>query len=212
MKPLPIVMSAPSGGGKTTVAKMLLARRTDVGYSVSCTTRDRRPGEVDGHDYHFLAVAEFGRRRDAGEFAEYAEVHGRMYGTLRSEVESVLASGRHVLMDIDVQGARQFRKAFPDSVLIFLLPPSIDILLSRLRARGSESPDALRIRVGGALEELRAAREYAYLVVNDDLDRAYGRVSSIIDAEAVRHGGPELLENLVAPLAADLEHRLRAGL
>ena len=143
MSTFPVILSAPSGGGKTTIARRLLERRSDVGYSVSCTTRAAREGEVDGRDYRFLGASEFVERRDAGEFAEWAEVHGHLYGTLRSEVERVLASGRHVLMDIDVQGARQFHVAFPDTVLVFVLPPSGEVLKSRLAGRKSGPIDVL---------------------------------------------------------------------
>ena len=133
--PFPIILSAPSGGGKTTIARELLRRRPDLGYSVSCTTRAQRPGEEDGRDYYFLSAAEFADRRARGDFAESAEVHGRLYGTLREEVSRVLSAGRHVIMDIDVQGAAQFVAAFPDSVLVFLFPPSAEVLRGRLSGR-----------------------------------------------------------------------------
>ena len=139
MNPFPLILSSPSGGGKTTIARMLLERRPDVGYSVSCTTRAPRPGERDGKDYYFLSTEDFEARKSRGEFAEWAVVHGNLYGTLRQEVTQVLGSGRHVIMDIDVQGARQFAQAFPESVLVFLLPPTTDVLIGRLRARRRES-------------------------------------------------------------------------
>ena len=147
MNPFPVVLSAPSGAGKTTIARRLQATRTDVGYSVSCTTRAPRAGEVDGTDYHFLSDADFVARVARGEFAEWAMVHDRRYGTLRSEVQRGLDAGRYVLMDIDVQGARQFVQAFPESVLIFVLPPSIDALVERLRARNTESDGQLAVRL-----------------------------------------------------------------
>lgn len=135
----PIILSSPSGGGKTTIAHKLLAVRRDIGYSVSATTRPPRDGEVDGRDYHFRSLKDFKRGQAAGEFAESAEVHGHLYGTLRAEVDRVLASGKHVIMDIDVQGTRQFAGAFPDSVLIFILPPSAEALIGRLEARGRKT-------------------------------------------------------------------------
>lgn len=205
MNPFPMVLSAPSGGGKTTVAKALLERRTDVGYSVSCTTRKPRDGEVDGKDYYFLDRAEFDRRRAAGEFAESAEVHGRLYGTLRSEVHRVLGAGRHVLMDIDVQGAELFCTAFPETVLVFLLPPSVEVMVQRLKGRGSEGRDALITRLTNARDELRAVSRYHYVVVNDDLERTIARVSSIIDAEMVRHDRVRMLDQQVAGLIEQLE-------
>jgi guanylate kinase len=206
--PFPIILSAPSGAGKTTLARQLLAQRCDVGYSVSCTTRAPRGLEQHGEDYHFLTAEEFLALRDRGEFAESAQVHGNLYGTLRSEVERVLGSGRHVIMDIDVQGAAQFRRAFPESVTIFVLPPSGDVLLERLRARGTEDRAALARRMIGALEELRSVSEYQYVVVNDDLDRAVARVSSIIDAEAVRHERLRDLDHEVRRLIAQLEQEI----
>src|ERR1700691_4406542 len=133
--PFPAILSPPSGGGKTTTPRQVAALRQDVGYSVSATTRRPRAAEVDGRDYYFLSHGEFESRRERGEFAEWAEVHGNLYGTLLREVGRVLDSGKHVMMDIDVQGARQFAQAFPDSVLIFLLPPSADVLLTRLKER-----------------------------------------------------------------------------
>ena len=176
MNPFPVILSSPSGGGKTTIARELLRRRTDLGYSVSCTTRQPRVGEVEGRDYYFLSPAAFERRREAGEFAESAEVHGNMYGTLRSEVERVLRAGKHVVMDIDVQGAQQFTRVFPQSVTIFVLPPSADVLLDRLRQRQSESQEQLAKRLHSALQELQFVDLYQYVVVNDDLAKAVHRV------------------------------------
>lgn len=186
MTPFPVILSSPSGGGKTTIARALLTRRRDVGYSVSCTTRKPRKGEVDGVDYFFLTHDEFESAAARGDFAEWAEVHGQRYGTLKREVERVLSGGKHVIMDIDVQGARQLAEAFPASVLIFLVPPSAEVLLERLRGRRSEGPEALVRRLKTAVEELKAVSMYHYMVTNDRLDVAIARVSSIIDAEAVR--------------------------
>jgi guanylate kinase len=184
--PFPVILSSPSGGGKTTIAHQLLANRKDVGYSVSCTTRPPRDGEVDGRDYHFRSLESFRGGQAAGEFAESAEVHGHLYGTLRAEVERVLSQGRHVIMDIAVQGTKQFFAAFPESVLIFILPPSAEALVERLTARGTEDPKSLIRRLRSAKDELKAIDLYPYVVVNDRIDSAVAAISSIIDAEGVK--------------------------
>ena len=193
----PVILSSPSGGGKTTIAHKLLSLRKDLGYSVSCTTRPPREGELNGRDYHFLAVDKFRRGQDAGEFAESAEVHGHLYGTLRAEVARVLSSGRHVIMDIDVQGAQQFSAAFPESVLIFILPPSADALIGRLTARGTEDAKSLIRRFRSAKEELKSIDLYEYVVVNDQIDSAVAAISSIIDAEALKRSRNDALEPLI---------------
>ncbi len=208
MNPFPLILSSPSGGGKTTIARMLLERRQDVGYSVSCTTRAARPGEQDGKDYFFLAKEEFETKRALDEFAEWAVVHGNLYGTLRAEVKRVLASGKHVIMDIDVQGARQFARSFPESVLVFLLPPSTDVLIDRLRARQTEDHRKVLVRLRSAREELREVGGYQYVVVNDDLERAYTQVTSIVDAETVRHERLPLLDERLAELIDALDRQI----
>lgn len=208
MNPFPIILSSPSGGGKTTIARLMLQRRTDLGYSVSCTTRPARPGEVDGRDYHFLSLDEFGRRKAQGDFAEHAEVHGNQYGTLKAEVDRVFATGRHVVMDIDVQGARQFMAAYPESVLVFLLPPSAEALVGRLIGRKTEDPATTLRRLTGARDELAAVHQYQYVVVNDDLELAYAQVAAIVDAETVRHRRLPLLSDRVRRLVDELDRRI----
>ena len=208
MNPFPIILSAPSGGGKTAIGQRIRALRPDIGYSVSCTTRRPRAGEVDGRDYYFLSTIEFEGARERGEFAESAEVHGKLYGTLRREVERVLASGRHVLMDIDVQGAAQFRKVFPRSVLVFVLPPSTDVLIARLRARKTEDAAQMALRLESAVKEVGAAPQYEYVLVNDELDRAVKSLSAVIDAESVRLDRMEGFEGRIAQLTRELQREI----
>jgi guanylate kinase len=210
MNAFPIILSAPSGGGKTTIARALLAKRADLGYSVSCTTRAPRPGEVSGRDYYFMTRAEFIAEREARGFAESAEVHGNLYGTRRSEVKRVLASGRHVVMDIDVQGAAQFVRVFPDTVTIFILPPSAEVLLDRLRGRKTETPAQLAARLQSALQELQQLDEYEYVIVNDDLDRAVASVEAIIDAEIVSRDRVKNLREQVGLLIQRLEQEIES--
>ena len=210
MTHFPIILSAPSGGGKTTIAKALLARRTDIGYSVSCTTRHPRNGEVHARDYYFLSRSEFLARRERGEFAESAEVHGNLYGTLRSEVQRVLDGGKHVLMDIDVQGAVQFTRVFPQSVTIFILPPSAEVLLERLRNRQTESAQQLADRLQSALQELQSVDGYEYVVVNDNLETAIQRIGSIIEAEVSSRERVVGLRTQVALLIEQLEREIES--
>ncbi|MCC7196178.1 MAG: guanylate kinase [Gemmatimonadaceae bacterium] len=204
----PIVLSAPSGVGKTTIARRLLALRPDVGYSISATTRQPRGDERQGVDYHFLTDEEFLAREARGEFAESAVVHGRRYGTLRSEVGRLLREGRHVLMDIDVQGAAMFSRAFPETVLVFVLPPSVEALLDRLRARGTESDAQLAERLRNAHAEFQEAGRYHHVVVNDDVERAVAEVSGVIDAESRNRARIRAIDAQVSGLVAELEARI----
>ena len=186
MRPFLLVLSSPSGGGKSTIARHLLSAREDLGYSVSATTRAPRPNEQDGVDYHFIPAAEFARRVEAGEFVEWAEYGGSKYGTLRAEVDRVMAEGQSVVLDIEVAGARQVRKAFPESVHVFVLPPSGVALAQRLRMRRTDDAAAQAHRLAIAKEEIGAAGEYDYVVVNDDLVTAVAQVAAILDAEGRR--------------------------
>lgn len=208
MNRFPVVLSAPSGVGKTTIARRLMAQRSDTGYSVSCTTRAPRPGEADGVDYHFVSDGEFVARQAKGDFAESAMVHGRRYGTLRSEVQRVLDSGRHVIMDIDVQGAMQFAASFPSSVLVFVLPPSVDALVQRLRARNTETDQQLAVRLQTAHRELQEVGRYHHVVVNDSLDVAVAQVSAIIDAEGVNRTRVRTLDDQVSGLLTQLDTQI----
>jgi guanylate kinase len=206
----PIILSAPSGAGKTTIARRLLEVRNDVGYSVSATTRAPRPDEVDGIAYHFLTTEQFERAVQNGEFAEYARVHGNMYGTLRREVDRVVASHRNVVMDIDVQGAMQFSASFPDAVRIFVLPPSGETLVARLKERGTEDSATIATRLRDAIGEIGVIGEFEYVVVNDELERAVAQVSCIIDAECLKRvNSPEsarIAAETVSALEAELLH------
>ncbi|MBP6670919.1 MAG: guanylate kinase [Gemmatimonadales bacterium] len=186
MTPFLLVLSSPSGGGKTTIARRVLAARPAVGYSISATTRAMRPGEVHGKDYWFLTPEEFEARVMGGEFLEHASYNGRRYGTLRSEVERHFAAGRHVVLDIEVNGARQVRRQLAGAVLVFVVPPTGRALVERLAARRTEDRAALDGRLAIAAGELAAVGEYDYVVVNADLEQAVHDVLGILDAEGRR--------------------------
>jgi len=186
VKPFLLVLSAPSGGGKTTIAKNLLQARDDLAYSVSATTRPRREGERDGVDYHFLARDEFLRRIEAGEFLEWATYAGNLYGTLRSEIDRIIGRGRTAVLDIEIEGARQIRASFPNSLHVFVLPPSADVLIGRLAGRNTEPAEVIRERITRAADELAAVAEYDYAILNEDLVLAVAQVAAILDAEARR--------------------------
>lgn len=194
------MLSSPSGGGKSTIARHLLAGRDDVAYSISATTRAIRPGEVDGQHYHFLGRDEFLRRVGAGDFLEWAEYGGQCYGTLLSEVEAGLRTGRHVVLDIEVNGAEQLRARFENAVHVFVLPPSGAALIGRLRARRTEDDAALAKRLDIATSELAVADRYDYIVVNDDLVEAVAQVAAIIDVESRRPGRLSNLRQVITAI------------
>lgn len=189
-KPLLIVVSAPSGAGKSTLCNKLLAESESLVYSISCTTRKPRGQEKDGVAYHFLTEEEFVARIENGDFLENAIVHGNRYGTLRSTVEQALKQGNSIIMDIDVAGAAQVRdiiKALPDDSLIkdsfidiFITVPSIEELETRLNKRGEDAPEVIQKRLNNAKGEIDRANEYQYIVVNDDLERAYKELCGIL--------------------------------
>jgi guanylate kinase len=204
VKPFFLVLSAPSGGGKTTIAKMLLQGRDDLGYSVSATTRARRPDERDGVDYHFLSREEFIRRRENGEFLEWATYGGELYGTLKSEIERIFAQGRHAVLDVEIEGARQIRKNFPNSLLLFVLPPSAEALVKRLMGRKTEDPALMRERILRAADELAAVAEYDYAILNEDLVVAVSQVAAIMEGEAWRVSRQDTLPDFVERLKRDV--------
>lgn len=180
-----MIVSAPSGAGKTTICRRLLALRKDVRYSVSCTTRAPRAGERDGKAYFFLDREDFKRKIARHEFLEWAMVHDEYYGTPRRYIEETIDSGRHVLLAIDVQGALSIRRKMPSAVLVFIMPPSIDELRSRLAAR-RDAHESVAKRVAAARAEMAAAKDYDYVVVNEDLDTAVSQVDAILTAETLR--------------------------
>ena len=204
MKPFLLVLSAPSGGGKTTIAKMLLQGREDLGYSVSATTRPKRPDEREGVDYYFLSRDEFLQRREEGEFLEWATYGGELYGTLKREIERIFAQGRHAVLDVEIEGARQIRKNFPNSLLLFVLPPSADALMQRLMGRKTEDPALVRARIVRAAEELSAIDEYDYAILNEDLVVAVAQVAAILEAESWRVMRQDTLPEFVEQLRRDV--------
>jgi guanylate kinase len=201
-----LILSSPSGAGKTTLTRMLMQDSAlDLTLSVSVTTRKRRPSEADGIHYHFLADrGEFERMKAAGELLESAEVHGNGYGTPRAPVEKVLAQGRDMLFDVDWQGAKQVRERLGDDVVsIFVLPPSMGELRARLERRAEDTAASIEARFQNARTEIERWRDYHYVVVNDDLNRAYGDVKTIVAAERMRvrriqAGVEQLVERLMA--------------
>ena len=172
-KGIALVLSAPSGAGKSTLTHKLLNEFPNFGYSVSCTTRQPRAGEVDGKDYHFISHSEFERRRAENWFAEWAEVHGNYYGTPLAPLRDMLEAGQDVIFDIDVQGAAQLKLSLAEALFVFILPPSMSELENRLRARGTDDEETIARRMANAAGEMAEARWYDALVVNDDLDKAY---------------------------------------
>jgi len=209
----PLVLAAPSGTGKTTIARRLVEENEDFVFSISATTRAPRDGEADGVDYHFVDRARFEEMIEADEFAEWADVHGQLYGTPTANLEAASARGEVVVLDIDVQGAAQIQAAMPDVTLVFVLPPDGATMLDRLTARGTESDEQVIRRLRSALEELARVYEFAHVVVNDDLDAAVSEVHELAARE--RRGRSPFEESgridaLRKDLAAALRTRMEA--
>jgi guanylate kinase len=206
--PAPLVLSAPSGAGKTTLANLLRSRNPNVAFSVSATTRPPRPYEVDGTHYHFVDRDAFVRMLGAGELIEWAEVHGNFYGTPLENVRRARAAGQHLLLDIDVQGARQIRARLPEALLVFVLPPSGAALVERLRGRGTEDAAVLRRRLVNAEDEIRAAPEFDFLVVNDRLERAAEDLERIMRGEGDDLRASDALDERIAGICAEIDAQL----
>jgi len=200
------VIAAPSGAGKTTLVKLLLERNPGLEFSVSYTTREKRKTEVDGRDYFFVDEERFLELKEDGELLESAQVFGNHYGTGRSQVEQHLEKGNHVILEIDWQGARQVRESMPDCVSIFILPPAREELERRLKDRGTDSDEVIARRLQEAEGDMTHWDEFDFVIVNDDLDIAVGKLEAVVDGkgDANRSSSPELRQNLQTILGADL--------
>ncbi|MEM8663276.1 MAG: guanylate kinase [Pseudomonadota bacterium] len=200
-----VVLSSPSGAGKSTLARLLLEQDRGLTLSVSVTTRQRRPSEVDGVHYHFVTARDFDRMLDRGELLEWAEVHGNKYGTPRDPVEQALCEGRDVLFDIDWQGADQMRAALPDDLVsVFVLPPSGEELRARLIRRAEDDEATIAKRLANAREELTHYADYDFVIVNDELQTALASVRAIVDAERHRRRRLAGLDGFVETIAEPL--------
>jgi guanylate kinase len=180
------VVSSPSGGGKGTLIQRMLNKVSDLSYSVSFTTRTPRNGEVDGREYHFVSRESFEQMVAADEFLEWAHVHGKQYGTSRTQVLREISEGRDIVLEVDVQGAASIRALVPDSVSVFILPPSFEVLRQRLLDRGTDSPEELDLRLRNAPAELKDYAAFQYLIINDDAERAAEQLSAIVHSERAR--------------------------
>jgi guanylate kinase len=196
------VVSSPSGGGKGTLIQRILKKELNLSYSVSFTTRAPRSGEVNGREYFFVTPEEFERMVAANEFLEWAHVHGKLYGTSRRQVAREISEGRDIVLEVDVQGAASIRALMPDSVSVFILPPSFEVLRQRLLDRGTDSPEELDLRLRNAPRELEHYAAFQYLIINDDADRAADQLSAIVHAERARlHRQEPRVKHLVQAFA-----------
>jgi guanylate kinase len=201
-----LVLSSPSGAGKTTLSRNLLEQEENVSLSISVTTRARRASEIESVHYHFIGKRQFESMRDSGDLLEWAEVHGNYYGTPREPVEAALAAGRDVLFDIDWQGTRQLLEKMRDDVVtVFVLPPSADELKARLERRAEDSREIIAQRLENAIEEISHWREYDYILVNRDLDKSFMRLRAILTAERLKRVKMIDLEPFADRLLADLK-------
>ncbi|MBW2595240.1 MAG: guanylate kinase [Deltaproteobacteria bacterium] len=181
-----IVISAPSGAGKTTICKGLLDEFPDLRFSVSCTTRPPRKGEKDGEDYHFISVKDFKGRIEKGEFVEWEEIYGHFYGTSKKDLENLIQKGHDIILDIDTKGAGNVRARYPEGVFVFIMPPSVEILRERLKKRGSETDDIIKMRFDRAMEEMLENEWYDYVIFNDILYNSVDVMRSVYIAEKNR--------------------------
>ena len=201
---LMLVLSSPSGAGKSSIARNLLSEDVNITLSISVTTRQRRPSEIDGVHYRFINEREFAAMSDSNALAEWAEVHGNFYGTPRDAIEKALAEGRDMLFDIDWQGAAQLREKMPgDTVDIFVLPPSMKELHARLKRRAEDSDETIARRLKNAREEIAKWTDYDYVIINEDLNRSYAMVKAIVQAERVRRDRRLGLYDFVEKLLAE---------
>lgn len=207
----PVIFAAPSGAGKTSIAQALRARRQDVTFSISATTRAPRSYERQGVDYFFHTEEEFRRLIDAGELLEWAQVHGNFYGTPRRNLDDALERGHFLILDIDVQGSRQVRAAVPEAISIFVLPPSGEELARRLTGRGSEAEEVRLRRLRAAREEIRAVNEFDYVIVNRDVTESVDAVEGILASEAHRVLRKIGLDDLVQRLWSEVDECLTGG-
>ncbi|MFZ4536242.1 guanylate kinase [Propionivibrio sp.] len=181
------IVAAPSGAGKTTLVRLLIEKDSGIGLSISTTTRAPRPGENDGREYHFVDVQYFLEMVSRGEFLEWAKVHGNYYGTSRRWIEAEMTAGGDVLVEIDWQGAQQVRKAFPEAIGVFILPPSLEALRERLSGRGTDSAATITRRIAAARDEMRHVDEFDYVIINDDLQQALDNLLSVVSASRLQY-------------------------